>query len=107
MLLSDRLEEIYNNSGKFDLETCNAIIHAIADKIKEELDGLIKTVKQKGSINSNILYSSVNSIRNVFNNFIKKHPDIPQILIDKENANIASYKKLVDEVVYNSLNRNN
>lgn len=106
MLLSDRLEEIYNNSGKFDLETCNTIIHAIGDKFEEELDGLMKTVKQKGSINSNILYSSVNSIRNVFNNFIKKHPDIPQILIDTENNNIANCKKIIDKAVYNSLNNN-
>lgn len=94
MLLSDKLEEVYNNSGKFDLETCNAIIHVIADKIKEEIEGFMKTAKQKGNVNSNILYSSVNSIRNVFNNFIKNILIFLKFLLIKKTIILQIIKNL-------------
>jgi hypothetical protein len=99
MFLSDQLEEIISKSGHFDLETCNGIIHAIADKLSEELSAFDKIAKQKGSIKSNVIYSAIERQRNTFNQFCKKHPEVPQALIDKVECNLENCRSLVDEAV--------
>lgn len=99
MFLSDQLEEILSQGGRFDLETCNGIIHAIADKLSEELAAFDKIAKQKGSIKSNVIYAAIERQRNTFNQFCKKHPDVPPALIDKVESNLQGCRSLVDEAV--------
>lgn len=99
MFLSDKLEEILSESGCFDLETCNKIIHAIADKLSEELVAFDKVAKAKGSIKSNVVYSAIERQRNTFNQFCKKHPEVPQSLIAQVEKNLQGCRSLVDKVI--------
>ena len=103
MFLSDKLEEIISESGCFDLETCNGIIHAIADKVQEEIGAFCKTAKERGFIKSNVLYAAIERQRNTFNQFCKKYPDVPQVLIDKVEDNLRDYRSLVDKTVERNL----
>lgn len=103
MFLSDKLEEIISESGCFDFETCNRIIHAIADKVQEEMGVFCKTAKERGFINSNVIYAAIERQRNTFNQFCKKHPEVPQVLIDKVENNLCNYRSLVDKTVERNL----
>lgn len=105
MFLSDILEAIYNDSKQFDIDTCNKIIHAIGDKCKEEIASLCDIAKKKGSINSNAAYSAIKCQETTFKQFCKKHPEIPQLLIDKVGENIENYNSLIDKAVGNSNHR--
>lgn len=95
MFLSDKLQSIYEESGQFDLETCNKIIHAIKDKVMEETEVYINIAKKRGFINSRLLYSGIQNVENVWNVFAKKHPEIPDVLISKIKENMNNYRKVV------------
>lgn len=107
MFLSDTLEAIYDDSKQFDIDTCIKIIHAVRDKCIEELTALHNIAKEKGSINSNTVYSAIKRQETTFKQFCKKHPEIPQDLIDKVGKNIENYNSLIGEVVSNSNHREN
>ena len=102
MFLSDKLEEILSESGCFDLDTCNKIIHAIADKLSEELAAYDKVAKERGSIKSTVIYSAIERQGNTFKAFCKKHSDVPQVLIEKVENNLRGCRSLVDETVERS-----
>ena len=95
MFLSDKLQSIYEESHQFDLETCNKIIHAIKERAIEDVGRFAEAAKQRGSLNSRVIHAAFDNIENVFKYFAKQHPDIPDILVEKVNENIRSYRDLL------------
>ena len=99
MFLSDTLNAIYEESGKFDLDTCNKIILTIGDRAREDIGSYADVAKQKNGINSKVLLSCLDNIDNVFKRFTKEHDDIPSALVRVVNENMQGYRQLIYDAV--------
>ena len=95
MFLSDKLEEIYSNSGVFDLDTCNAILRAIKETVVAEMNSFAKVAKERGSIKSSVLRACVGRTRTVWERFCEKHQKVPETLKEIVEINLQSYIDII------------
>lgn len=98
MFLSDELQNIYEESGKFNHETNIKILNAISNKLINDLNRLTGLAAQRGGISAGVVLATINNVKNAFNNFVKQHPDIPGVLLTAANTRFNEYHQMVYDI---------
>lgn len=99
MFLSDTLEDLYSKDPGFNPQTCIDIARAVMNKVQEEMGSLVELAHKRGAIKSSVAYSVIDRQENIFQKFCKRHPDIPEPLVNYVTAKLDKDRTLITKIV--------